>query len=180
MEGQCYPVNENVVFGIDIVIHVLILFSIVSLFFVFYVSKIETDTINSQIIKNLNNAIDGGLSSVNPKIKTVLNDIGKSQIYQKIKNSYQAENSYRETNNKWLFKTIYMSIGFLLIITVLSTLILTKQCNKCINVKEILVINFVTFIFIGIVEYMFFTHVGEKYVPSKPSEIADTFFDRIQ
>lgn len=176
MENNCSSINNNVVFGLDITIHILILFSIISMFFVFYVSKVETTQLNGHIVDNINSGLNTLLLSQDQESLKELKMIGQTPTMKKIIESYNQPDNLSKINNEWLFKTIFMTNGFLLCFTLGITVLLLKQCNSCINIKDILLTNFLTFILIGGVEYMFFTHVGMKYVPSKPSEIVDTFF----
>ena len=66
-----------------------------------------------------------------------------------------------------------------LIIVVIALVLLMYQCNQCIPLKDILIENGLTFFFVGIIEYLFFTKVALNFVPTKPSLLVNTFFDDI-
>jgi hypothetical protein len=55
---------------------------------------------------------------------------------------------------------------------IISVLYLT--CNKCTGVVGILKENIITFMFVGLVEYLFFTQIAFKYIPAPPSTMVST------
>lgn len=179
MNSECKQPKKYLLFGIDIVIHIVILFSIISMFFMFVISKKETNAINNQISENANNAIDKIINNFDKNTLSELQILGKTDFIQKMKSKYEKENLYVKTHNKWLFKTIWYTNGVLITTSLIVILLLMYQCNTCINIKEILLTNIVTFLFIGTLEVLFFMNVGKKYIPSNPSVVVNTFFDEI-
>ncbi|ATZ81028.1 hypothetical protein BMW23_0983 [Bodo saltans virus] len=199
---SCVPVNENTIFYVDIAIHVLFLLIIISTFFIFYGSKISTNAINDEIIDNVdkfnsipngNDILTGalGLNNDNNQGQKMLSMIqasiqGQSEIktpnnlIDKIKNKLQENNKLRENNNNWVFETIIIFNIAVLVIVVLGIGLLTKQCNQCIDVFDIVKTNLMTFAFIGIVEVAFFYNVAIKYIPTKPSLLTNTIINRLK
>ena len=162
--------NDKIVFGVDIMIHVLILFTIIGVFFMTYTSKLEQKAINGQ----MEDAISKGLDKI--KKKTVEGD---EQIIANVKRRLSKPNAASTTNNTWLFKSIIQTNVFLLLLSVTTIYLIKYQCNMCFDLTHILLMNVITFSFIGIVEYLFFVNVGLKYIPSKPSTISTTVFDHL-
>ena len=79
-------------------------------------------------------------------------------------------------HNKWVKFLSIILIVFLIIGLIVTIIILQFSCNKCTGINSIILENIITFIFIGIVEYLFFTKVAFKYVPSPPSTLVTSLF----
>lgn len=176
-------------FGINVAVHVVILATILSLFFMFYISKVAQQVLNTEIINNMDSGIDALNQNVVQRLpQAKLNMItqkmnkfqGSPEVLQTLRKIYSQPDPVITVHNNWLFKTIKMSDGFLYVILGLTLFLIMKNCNKNIPLKEILIVNAITFTFVGIVEYMFFTHVAMNFVPTKPSMIADVFINELQ
>ncbi len=68
----------------------------------------------------------------------------------------------------------------LIIITATLFIVLKYACNKCINVKKILIENCITFTFIGGVEFWFFMTYASKFIPAPPSTLVSTAIDTVK
>lgn len=216
METTCRPADENLIFKIDVSIHVLILLIFLSAFFVFYISKITEKTINEEIISNIDKGILASTNALKniskenilkniPKEKYRINQesleelahleqLGKLENLEKIKQlvipkynfidglkkNLKNKDKYTEENNNWVKKSILVFNIFAFIIVTLTILILTKQCNTCIDIRDIIKTNLITFVFIAIVEYLFFYNVASKYIPTKPSLFIKSAIERLK
>lgn len=165
--------------GINITIHVMILFAILSLFFMYYISKLSTEILNHEIVHNLNNAIDAEISKMPVQGKNMLSSISKSINVDKLKDVFKEQDSLVAMHNKWLFRTMILVNVCLFIMVCLMVFLLMKQCNQCIPISHILIENGLTFTFVGIVEILFFKFVALKYIPTKPSTIITAFLNSI-
>ena len=177
---ECVPANKYTVFGIDIAVHVLILFTILSWFFMLYTSKIEKRSLNDQLKDNISYTIDKFLDSLSLVQKQELKEMGEGQNVVVLRELLKHPDQNTETNNKWLFRTIIYTNIVLFVLVSLVIILLIKQCDKCIDITHILIVNFITFMFVGGFEYLFFKNVGIKYVPSKPSTISTVFTSRLE
>ena len=177
---SCVPANKHTIFGLDISVHVLILFTILSWFFMLYTSKIEKRALNDRLKDNISYIMDNFLGSLNVLQKQELKEMGNSQNITVLREVLKQPDQNTETNNKWLFRTIICTNIVLFVIVTLVIVLLMKQCDKCIDITHILTVNFITFTFVGGFEYLFFKNVGIKYVPSKPSTISTVFTSRLQ
>lgn len=180
MDTNCVLVDKYTIFGVDILIHVLILFTILSMFFMFYSSGLEKKELNGQIQDNVSRGMDDVMKSLNPEQKARLAYMGETKGVKALQEKWQVPDEAAEINNKWLFHSItFTDIAlFLLVLTVVTLLLF--HCNKCLDIKHILLVNVITFIFIGIVEYLFFRNVGLKFIPTLPSTISQTFFTTLR
>lgn len=175
----CMEPTERMPFIVNIGIHVMILFTILTVFFMFFIAKISTQAFADEIRHNLNDAMSGvaEFKSKNPNVSKLLANNG---IVNSLNNAYDQPNESVELNNKWLFKTMILTNIMIFIIVTVSILLITKQCGQCIPLKHILLENLFTFACVGAVEYMFFKHVALKFIPTKPSLIVNSFFSSVE
>lgn len=164
--------------ALDVMIHILILFTFLSLFFFMYVSKIETaafeDEIGNNLEKSLTDILDKNRKNVLPAIDKI-----RPALVQ-LQNTYSAPLLYSTEKNRLLrFTAVF--IALLLLCAILSIVITLKvDCGKDSGIWHIIVENAVVFIFIGMVEYWFFTNVAIKYVPTSPSLMVDTMIETVK
>lgn len=171
---------------INIELHVLILFSFLTIFFFVYITKQESTAIQNEF----NNVIDKNTSSfldsidylnytLYPKIKINWNKI--NQIGSDIETKYKDKiDPIMYKNNNRLKKTaigIIIGLTCLLLITVFYFVFYKKYK---IDLKDIIITNIIIAILLGISEYLFFSYIGSKYVPVNKSQLVDDFVDRIQ
>lgn len=202
METTCNPANENLIFKIDVSIHILILLIFLSAFFVFYISKITEKTINEEIISNIDKGILESTGALKNELKNMqqkysneitkygitqealempkITEMPKFEFIERLKNNFKHKDKYTEENNKWVEKSILVFNIFAFIIVALTIIILTKQCNTCIDLKDIIKTNLITFVFIAIVEFVFFYYVASKYIPTKPSLFVKSAIERLK
>ncbi len=182
MNSLKYDFLEKINITTDLGIHALILFALLTTFFLLYVSKLTKSELNNQLSDLINNNIQNELTEYKNKfgIKELLPKNTIDPILNKLKLSYNKPDNYQDLNNNWVKETLILSNLFLLILIVGFVLILSYTCNLKINIKEILKINILTIIGIGIVEYLFFTRVALNYVPTKPSLMVSTIFDNLK
>ena len=164
--------------ALDVMIHILILFTFLSVFFFMYVSKIETTAFQEEIGSNLEKSVTGILDK---NRKDVLPTINKLRpVLSQLQNMYSAPLSYSSEKNR-LIKFTSVFIILLLLCAILSIVITLKlDCGKNTGIWHIVIENSVVFIFIGIVEYWFFTNVAMKYIPTSPSLMVDTMIDTVK
>jgi len=172
----CQPANytQNMIF--NIVVHITILFIILSVFFILIVNKVTHNAINNEFKKIID-------KTMTPQINKIINDY--PNLKSLIPNNtslkiFSDEDITVQTNNKWQLIAVLMTIGFLITLSVIYPLILKLSCNICISVKHILLLNLAIFVFIGGVEYLFFTFFASKYIPIKPSAISNFLLKNVK
>jgi hypothetical protein len=168
----------NVDFDINLILHSLILFTFLSLFFTLFITKITKSAFNHEI----SNLVDDSLGSKIEKIKenkVIKTIISKLPLNNLIK-AYDSEDTSSVMHNNGLFVTLLVSNLFLWAGLIIVILIIKYHCNTEIKLKEIIIENAVIFTCIGIVEYMFFTNIAVKFVPVEPSFISKQFLDAVK
>lgn len=169
--------SERILSTTNILVHVIILFSFLSIFFFFYISKIESNAFKEElggmITKNINKLVDSY-----PEIIPTLGELNPYMI--KFMKKYESESQATIEHNIMLkFSSVFLVLIFLgILITIIVTL--KFECGKKTNIGSILAQNVVIFIFIGMVEYTFFTKVASKYIPVVPSLMIDTIIESLK
>jgi len=148
-------------FYLNIFLHITLLFTFLNLFFRLYISQLEKSAINNSVISLVNNNMNSNSVILPPSIKANI------PYYKKLF-SNSSENPII-INNNLLNKLTEFNI-FLYIILIFFIIFLFITDN--ISVYEFFYVigeNIITFIGVGIVEYLFFTNIAFKYEPILPS-----------
>ncbi len=173
---SCNPANytQQMIFNINV--HITILFIILSVFFIIIVNKIMHRAINKKFTELIDDNMTPKMNDIYnkyPELSLLTSNISSNKIFTN-------EDITVTYNNKWQYITTYMTIAFLIVLTVLYPLILKYTCNNCIPVKHIIILNIVIFSFIGMAEYAFFHFIAMNYIPIKPSTITTSILDKIK
>lgn len=154
--------NHYINFFYSLIIHISIIFVFLSILFWTLISKTEEKALYDQI----NKSIENELSKI-----TINSSIFTESDYKYLKQMYSQENETKKRNNNML-KILNISIIVLLsVLVIISLFIRYYICNNKIDIKEILIENFVILLIVGLIEYLFFKFIASKYVPILPSEI---------
>ena len=164
--------------GLNITVHIIILFSFLSLFFFLYVSKIEEqafkDEIGDVIQKNIESALEKRRDVALPIVQKAVPFLE----YAKVQHSGPEEASLKQN----FFVKFSAGFTVLLLVGICLSIILTLtyDCNKHVPVTEILLENTATFILVGMLEFLFFTRIAMKFVPAPPTLMLKTILTRIK
>lgn len=161
---------------INCLIHILILFTILTVFFIVYISKLEKKTFQNEIGKVINEQFDNMNEADKNKIKPYLQQYDLS----KAKELFSQPDTTISVNNKWLLNLAYTIITFLFLFTMILISCLYFSCKMCINIKEILIENIVIFSLVGVIEICFFLYIASQYIPVAPSVLTSTMIERLQ
>jgi hypothetical protein len=201
----------------NVLLHVTILFIILSIFFTQYVSKVSSNIINSEIKSIVKDGIDKSSTEI-LKIKKKLTESINLQNYliemfentddvdEKIDIKTQIEQTFntinllkdkinldemkkkfpydyyvnffsqddvtrKSINNEVFFYIKFTCVLLISILLLFLYYLLNTNSITVDQIKEISIENILTFIFVGIIEFVFFTNVAMKYIPSEPSLI---------
>ena len=168
----------NKEFLLNLSMHALILFSFISIFFYFYVATLTKTVFNNEII----HLIESSFSEKIDKLKEnkYINKLIDILPIEKLKKIYKNPDPVIAVRNNNLFNTILFINIFCWLIYITIVLVLQNGCDTKIDMKGMIIENLIMFIFIGIVEYLFFTRIAIKYVPVKPSFITSQLFTKIK
>ena len=141
-------------------VHSIILFTFLSLFFIFYITKLVKSTFIEEII----HLIDSGMKSFKFPFN-IPNGLDLNKLIQIYSKPDQTTGMYNDILIKSLIiVNIILWIGLIVVISIL------KYNNwDTLELSVILLENFLIFFFIGIIEILFFTQIAFKFVPVEPS-----------
>jgi hypothetical protein len=171
--------------NVNIYFHVVILFIFLTSFFFTYLARVQSKAISSSITGKIPQQVNSLLTNLDfidkklftstyPNIKwDAVKELGLN-----IAKPDQSVIQHIQSNNKDL---LYTSIGIIiaLILGLIGMIIYHKIKNHDLNVGAIVLENIVIFMFIGIVEYLFFAHVASKYIPTTPYNVSETLLDGV-
>lgn len=160
----------NTEFAIDMILHSMILFTFLSVLYIMYISKLSKKIFDNEISKNIDKLAKN--LTKNDNTKKYLQNIP----YDSLISMFEEESDYLTIQNDWLFGTIKYGLIAMWIIFIGFIFMLKNNCSTEINITEMIKNNAVTFLLIGIFEYMFFTNIAIKFVPIEPSVLTNTFF----
>lgn len=176
---NCKQKKSFVNFTANISVHVLFLFSILSLLFIKIISKLESNTINDELKNVIADSINDNYNRLNLNQKIIINEGVKHIDFKNLIKLYGTEDATKRLNNEGVYNSIYTAIILLIVILFIILLVSKKLCNN-IPFKHILIENIIIFIGVGIIEYLFFKYIILKYIPVKPSFMMDYMVTKIQ
>ena len=146
--------TENLI--LDYIIHLFILVLILCLIFFLFISKTQRENLNNSLESEISKSIGDTHVAYDPALGKQLKDLS---------NIYKGENSIETYYNQGL---INISIAvilcfFVCLLAVYWTMRLSAY--KCPPIYYIVFKNILLFMLVGIVEYLFFVNIAEKYVP---------------
>jgi len=174
----CFTIKSPTTIAIGIILHILILFTFLSLFFKLYISNLETEKFKEEIDNLISSNVSSIVNGLDSNIKNELFSAEGISVLNNISQIYSKPDNVREINNYWV-QWINVLLLFVIITSLLtSILIIYISFKGCIPLKTIILENMVIFTFIGIVEYLFFTKIAFKYIPVAPSTLVKSFYSR--
>ena len=176
----CTRPSNKTRFNINLIIHVLILFTFLLMFFMFYISRLERDTFKEQIHDIIDTNLSNVLNTLNEGDKTELKNALKLLPYDTLNKLYSKASTDISEHNKWLFRIAGMGVAVLIIAIIAIIFTLKYSCNQCVSWGPIILENVVIFSFVGLIEYMFFTRIISKYTPAPPSLMIKSLIDSIK
>ena len=173
-------------YTLNIGLHVLIIFTFLTIFFFAYVSKLESRTVQRAFDKIIEKEVYKFLTSFdNYATKLHLqnsNFLWNSayKLAENIEKDSQGElESVKKHNNKLKFIAMGIIISFSCLLIFLYVYFRRISDTK-INFREILIDNLIIFAFIGMIEFYFFTKIASKIIPVTPDFVSLTILDRIK
>lgn len=174
-------------YSLNIGLHVLILFTFLTIFFFAYASKLAKksvqdafgDIIDEQVSKILIN-IDKLDKKLKPDSYPNIKWEEVDKLAKKIEANAQGELPEIGKNNEKL-KWIGLAIIVSLLVLLTSMYMYFKYVKGYdVHLGRIFAENFVIFVFIGLIEYLFFVHIAAKFIPVTPDFIATAILERVK
>jgi len=175
--------NEQASNTVNITLHVLILFTFLTIFFFTFLRKVEeanidsvtTNLVEKQTINTLNFIKDKGKYLP----KTITNQELNNVADEMEKESKDPIVYITKTNTNLLYLSIILIIViFVLLICMIVYFVFYKKYD--IGFKHILVENLIIFSIAGVVEILFFKYVAVKYIPVTPDAATSNVLDGVK
>jgi len=138
--------------------------------------SIEINNKNNDLIKSELSNIQPSSIEINDQnninfIKLLDHTLNNPSIINNLIQQYSTTDDIINMNNESIISYSIIISFFLLILTSLLIITFKILFPDYINVSEILIENIITFTFVGIIEYWFFTNYAFKYVPESTSDM---------
>jgi len=169
-------------FYLNVLLHVVLLFTFLILFYKMYISKLQKSVINNELVSVVNNNFNFNLSTLKneyPEYTLIIDEIEYNLIYYKKLFSTPSENTTIINNNLFSKMTHFIVLLYIILILFILVLYLTNNLTM-IQLFSVIVENIITFIFVGIIEYLFFKNIAFKYIPVLPSKVYNLLIDNIK
>ncbi len=166
--------------AVNIVIHCIILFSFLSLFFYLYIANVAEKAMTKEIGKLIEEMIDSKMDKLSYEDKVKAVNSLRMMPLQSLLKRYEKKDPLKEENNT--YNKLTAGIIVLGMIAVLFVMIMTYtyRCNTDIHLEHILIENAAVFTFVMAIEFLFFFFIARNYIPIKPSMITTQIVERIK
>jgi hypothetical protein len=212
--SHCVHPSKGFVLFDNVVLHVLILFVLLSALFIFYIQKLTSEGFNTEFnhvvdeiiepgkikeilekretltndslakllkIKKVNSNVQSQLTSMVDYLKKLTPDDikGIKSGFKKVSDNYKSnEDPLRKENNEGVKTQIIIVIVFLIIIAFIVN-VMSRKFGNCGILKHLGIELLIVFLFIGGIEFWFFTNVAKKYVPVHLDVMVKTFKEKM-
>ena len=169
--------DKHVTYALNINLHVLILFTFLTVFFFTYITRLEEKTISDELNTYIYEQTDSVLTKLNDTtIKVDWDNIYKlgTSIYENASGTLGVVN--KTNKNLIIVATIVISVLVLLFI---SLGVYSYYKGMRIHWKSLFLENLIVFTFVGMVELLFFMFIASKYSPVTPDTMAQTILSRL-
>ena len=181
--------HQHAKFSVNVIFHVLVLFTALSVLFFFVVAGQERESLQGTFTDLLRQNMPSMLSGANEEsggaLKALLNE--NDAVLAKLEASLTKEDPAVATQNKWLAVTAVLIGGIILAMLLSSTITMRLECKRDVSSMMLSVWppgivweNLLIFSVIGCAEYAFFKLVASKYVPVAPSTVVKQIVTTIQ
>lgn len=193
MKQSCsYKTSNTINLIINIILHVLILFSFLTILYFSVIAPLEKKSFEDEIKNQIKSSLSEQLTDFKNEseyteqicniVNTKIQDENGNEvpIIDQLINNLSDESPIITEHNKWITGTAISIISILLIGVIIYINTLSSTCCKQMNIGYIIKENIITFIFIGIVEYLFFTQIAFKYIPAPPSTLVNSLINNFK
>jgi hypothetical protein len=144
------------------------------------VTKLTKEAFEKEISHLIEGNIDKMVYNLDPETKNKLVLFTKMVPLDRLIKKYEEPSDYVEEHNNWV-KLSAMAIALIgVVVLALLIYLLYNTCGQCIPLNHLLMENAIVFIFVGIVEYLFFTRVAMKFIPAPPSLLVTSLVNKFK
>lgn len=164
--------------SLNVIMHIIILFTFLAGLFFIYISKVEANALKNEF----GDIVEKIVTKILERYPIVTAE-NKEEIIKLVDFAIpfytQPSKATVERNIMVKFLSVFT---ILLFVSIFLSIYLTIrfECGKDVGLLRIAVENIVIFVLVGIVEFVFFTKVAMKYIPTSPSLISQTIINTIK
>lgn len=178
MERSCSP-NNIIKYPIDMSLHMTILFTILVLLFLFYVSHLIKQKMNEQLESLIRSNMDDALNHITDENREHLHKILNNLPLNNFDKLYNKPSTTVETYNDWLRIYIISIVIFMIFFNIIVILVAYISCNPF-GIKHMFIINIIVFSLVGLCEFLFFRFITLRYIPTPPSLMIRSIIESIK
>ena len=178
--------------ALDSLLHIFILLTFLTLFYVLYAAKMERHALNQELKSTIHSKIPLSLQKIDkehfaepnrefPSVQETLHTA--IPALERLKNVYAGPDKATSTYNNILFGISGAVCAALFLIILAITLTLYRSCklnHHNIHFLDIIRENVFIFLIVGAVEMVFFTKVATKWIPTPPSAMVKTLLKTLR
>jgi hypothetical protein len=172
-------IQERIEFLLNIILHVIILFTVLTIFFFVYVRTLLKASYESEIDDILGSKFKEKLFNLDNETQTSIRDLLKNADFNSYLEKFEETNSYVSINNKWLAVICVMVFVFFVCLFLTIYFFINKTCGICLDIRSIVYENLCLFSIVGLIEISFFIFIAVEYVPVSPTVMLDCFLTDI-
>lgn len=178
----CTQPSESTQLYINSVLHVVILFTILGLFFMVMIAPKTRDAMQNLINGLVNGINNDSFDKINNKTRGGLCRTLKTNefLFDFAKGEFSNTDEATQVHNDDLVKITFIIIGSLFALFTFVVLTIYFNSGVCINLVSVITENLIIFLFIAIAEYMFFINITSRYVPMVPSELSKEIIENLK
>jgi hypothetical protein len=169
----------NVTF-LNVILHVCILWLFLTVFFIYFASKLSENLLNGVFKNSTDTLMDAILGNLTPEEATNLYDFLGTHNLSELLSIYQQPSDARTINNVWDEKFAFSIAGGLLLMFIVTSFVFKVLCRKELSIWQVMIENAIMFIFVGIIEFAFFKYIASRYCPVVPSMIVTQLISQLK
>ena len=159
---------------LNLILHVIILFTILTVFFFVYISVLEKNAYQTEIESILRTELINQLNALpDPEL---VRSYFQNTDFDKYLSQFEIPNTYVTINNNWLMAICIIILAFL----ILLFFTIYQTCHLKLDMYLIVYENICLFSITGVIEILFFIYIAYNYVPVSPTVMLDSFISDIQ
>jgi len=171
-------INTYTALSLNIILHMLILFTFLSLLFFTFISKVEEKAFKNEIEDLLERTITSVLEGNKDVALPAIDEV--RPVLKYVENIYS--NPSRESLKQNIMIKFMSVFTALLLLTTFASIAFTAiaECKHSVPLGRLILENVIIFSFVGVVEYLFFVNIAMKYIPAPPSLLIKTIINRVK
>ncbi len=170
--------KETIEYLLNLILHVIILFTILTVFFFVYISVLEKNAYQTEIESILRTELINQLNALpDPEL---VRSYFQNTDFDKYLSQFEIPNTYVTINNNWLMAICIIILAFLILLFFTIYFFVHQTCHLKLDMYLIVYENICLFSITGVIEILFFIYIAYNYVPVSPTVMLDSFISDIQ